>query len=111
MRYMVIKEAKMTSIEVVELINNYRKMEGKSKELSHSDFCEKVRKELDVLESLGLDGGVSVTFIKYRDNQSEERFCFELNRIGILQTVISESTFVRHKIIEYINELEKKIRE
>lgn len=45
------KELRITSVELVDIINQFRKAESESigkeyKELQHKDFIEKLRKEL-----------------------------------------------------------------
>ena len=43
------------STELVEIINSFRELEGKS-ELQHYDFMKKIRKEIETLKTLGLIG-------------------------------------------------------
>ncbi|MGL5647129.1 MAG: hypothetical protein ACRDDY_04705 [Clostridium sp.] len=105
------QEVRITSIELVELINNFRDLEGNRKVLEHRDFMKKIRKELDALELLGLDNGGNISSVEYTDKKGESRPCFSLNRDGMLQMLNSESTLVRYKTIEYINTLEQKIKE
>ena len=54
------KNKTIKSIELVQIINEFRKLEseiaGKEyKELLHKSFLKKIRKELKVLKTLGLD--------------------------------------------------------
>jgi phage antirepressor YoqD-like protein len=104
------KELTIKSIELVEIINDFRKLENGKAELKHSDFMKKVRKELEVLQSVGLGGQGNISSAKYLDEQGKERECFELTRDGMLQMLNSESTLVRYKTIEYINKLEEQIQ-
>lgn len=53
------KELRITSVELVDIINQFRKAESESigkeyKELQHKDFMKKIRKELEILKILGL---------------------------------------------------------
>lgn len=54
-------ELKIKSIELVEIINEFRKLEsntiGKNYiELAHKDFLKKIRQEVETLISLGIGG-------------------------------------------------------
>lgn len=98
------------STELVELINDFRKAEGNKSELQHSDFMKKIRKEIKILQDLGLSNEGNFSSADYTDTKGELRPCFELNRDGMLQMLNSESTYVRYKTIEYINKLEDKLK-
>ncbi len=109
------KELRITSVELVDIINDFRKLESESTkrvyvELQHSDFMKKIRKELDVLKALGVDNGGNISLVEYRDSKGEIRPCYSLNRDGMLQMLNSESALVRYKTIEYINGLEEENR-
>lgn len=109
------KELRITSVELVDIINDFRKLESESTkriyvELQHSDFMKKIRKELDVLKTLGVDNGGNISLVEYRDSKGEIRPCYSLNRDGMLQMLNSESALVRYKTIEYINGLEEENR-
>lgn len=103
------KEIRMTSVEVTELINQFRKLEENKKEINHSDLMKKIRKELETLESLGFDNQGNISSVEYKDSKGENRPCFSLSRDGIIQICMSESALVRYKIVEYINNLEEEL--
>ena len=108
-------ELKIKSIELVEIINGFRKIESETRkskfiELRHNDFMTKIKKELEVLKLLDLGGERNFSHGSYIDKQNQARPCFELNRDGMLQMLNSESTLVRYKTIEYINKLESQIK-
>lgn len=109
------KELKISSVELVQVINQFRKLESQSmekeyKELAHYDFYKKITKETEALKSLGLrDGNISES--SYIDSQNKKQPCYSLNRDGMLQMLNSESALVRYKTIEYINKLEDKLKE
>ena len=63
------KHLTITSVELVEIINQFREMEGCKAELQHNDFMKKIRKELEVLESLGLRGEQNFKQSSYIDSQ------------------------------------------
>ena len=115
------KELTITSVELVDIINSFRKEEfdiltangmgSKYTELKHKDFMKKIRKEVEVMETLGLVGERNISPSSYINSQNKKQPCFELNRDGMLQMLNSESTIVRAKTIEYINHLEKELKE
>ena len=105
------KELRITSVELVEIINRFREEESKIAnkkvaKLKHKDFMKKIRNELKVLETLGLDNGGNISPVKYTDSKGEERPCYSLNRDGMLQMLNSESAYCRAKTIQYIDKLE-----
>ena len=107
------KELRITSVEVVDIINQFRKVESESigkeyKELQHKDFMKKIRKELEILKTLGLKDKGNFSPISYTDNMNREKPCYSLDRDGMLQMLNSESILVRFKTIEYINKLEQE---
>ena len=110
------KEVRITSVELVDIINELRTKEfelglnGKGqKPLQHKNFMAKIRNEVEVLKSLGLDGQLNFKPSSYVNSQNKEQPCYSLNRDGMLQMLNSESVYVRAKTIEKINELENKI--
>lgn len=107
------KELKITSVNLVDIINDFRKLEsgtiGKEyKELRHDNFMEKIKKEANTLKALGLEGHLNFKESFYVNSQNKEQPCYELDRNGMLQILNSESTLVRYKTIEYINKLEEE---
>lgn len=108
-------ELKIKSTELVDIINDFRKVEagaiGKTyTELAHYDFYKKIKKELDTLKSVGVSNDGNISEITYLDSKNRIQPCFELNRDGMLQMLNSESALVRYKTIEYINKLENQIK-
>lgn len=102
--------SKIKSTELVDIINDFRKEEGNNAELQHNDFMKKIRKEVEILKNLGLEGQGNFSQSSYVNSQNKEQPCFELNRDGMLQMLNSESAYVRYKTIEYINKLEEKLK-
>lgn len=110
------KEVRITSVELVDIINELRTKEfelglnGKGQRtLTHDNFMKKIRKEVEAMKSLGLEGLVNFNESSYVNSQNKEQPCYSLNRDGMLQMLNSESVYVRAKTIEKINELENKI--
>ena len=107
------KEIRITSVELVEVINEFRKLESdttgkKYTELLHKDFMKKIRTELETLKTLGLGGERNISPSSYINSQNKEQPCYSLNRDGMLEMLNSESALVRYKTIEYINKLEEE---
>lgn len=106
---MANKEVRMTSVELVDMINQFRKMEGNRSELLHKNLISKISKEIETLDSLGFRGQLNFKPSSYVNSQNKEQPCYELNRDGVLQLCMSESTIVRYKVLEYVNKLESKV--
>ena len=107
-------EMRITSVDTVGIINTFRKIESENggkeyKELFHNDFMKKIRRELEVLESVGLGGKGNISLTEYKDKQGKTKPCYSLNRDGMLMMLNSESVIVRYKTIEYINKLEEEL--
>lgn len=107
-------ELKIKSMELVEIINDFRKLEAEKTglrytELKHKDFLKKIRQEVETLISLGVGGERNFSPSSYVNSQNKIQPCFELNRDGMLQMLNSESALVRYKTIEYIRALEERV--
>ncbi|MBN1046182.1 hypothetical protein FDB28_10270 [Clostridium botulinum] len=105
------KELRITSVELVGIINDFRILESKStgKEyvsIQHNTFMRKIRNEIETLDLLSLEGQKNFVQSSYINSQNKEQPCYSLNKDGMLQMLNSESVLVRYKTIEYINELE-----
>ena len=103
------KEVRMTSVELVDMINQFRKMEGNRSELLHKNLMSKISKEIEALDSLGFRGQLNFKPSSYVNSQNKEQPCYSLNRDGVLQLCMSQSTIVRYKVLEYVNKLESKV--
>lgn len=108
-------ELKIKSTELVDIINDFRKVEAEAigktyTELAHYDFYKKIKKELDTLKFVGVSNDGNISEITYLDSKNRIQPCFELNRDGMLQMLNSESALVRYKTIEYINKLEEQVK-
>jgi len=106
----------ITSVELVEIINEFRMIENeatgkKYTELRHDSFMTKIKKELEVLKSVGLSADQNILEGEYTDKNNQLRPCFLLNASGMRTMLNSESTIVRAKTEQYINKLEKQIEE
>lgn len=105
------KDLTMTSLEVVDLINKYRELEGSRTKKRHSDLLESIRKEIHVLKNSNMaeEAERNFSFGTYRDSNNQDRTYCILSRDGILLIMNKESTIVRARTIEHINRLEDKI--
>ena len=99
------KEIRMTSLDLVDVINEFRELEDDKAELKHGDFMKKVKEELNILKMLEISQG-NISDSTYINSRGKTYPCYELNRDGCLQMLNSESALVRYKTIEYINKIE-----
>ena len=116
------KELRITSMELVDIINQFREEEfrilkekglnnkDKYTELLHKSFMTKIKKELETLKTLGLNTEQNILPSEYKDTTGKKNPCYELNRDGMLQMLNSESALVRFKTIEYTGNLEKQVQ-
>ena len=111
MNELATKGISMNHVDLCKLINKLRKEEGNRKEMRQRDLMTKIRKEVNTMESLGLEGVRNFSESTFMDSQGKKHASYEMNRDGILQMAASESVYVRAKIIEYINALESKLKE
>ena len=106
MNELILKEQKdkITSLELVDQINIFRKQEGSKKELQHKDLLKVIRDEFE--EEIN-EGKISP--VEYKDKKGELRPMFELTLNQAKQVLMRESKFVRKAMIHYIEELEKQL--
>ena len=111
----ITERGTILSTNLVTIINEFRKIESEANEgkkyteLKHKSLMEKIRKELETLKILGLNGGQNFLPTSYKDIQGKIQPCYELNRDGMIIILNSESTIVRYYTIEYIKSLEEKL--
>nr|DAV38986.1 MAG TPA: hypothetical protein [Caudoviricetes sp.] len=102
---------RITSVELVELINTFRKQEGNETEKEHSDLMKSIRKEIETLENAGIKDGGNFSLISYQDTYGRDKPCYSMNRAGALQMLNKESAVVRFKTTQYIDALEQKVKQ
>ena len=90
MNEVATKGISMNHVELCELINKLREEEGNRKEVSTDNLLKKIRKEVETMKSLGLEGAVNFYGATYLDKQGKERPTYEMNRDEILQMESSE---------------------
>ena len=94
-----IKET-MTSLELVDLINRFRKLEGETAVLRHNNFKVSILKEFE---------GMLPKKHTYINSQNKQEYeYFELDFYQVIQLLMKESIKVRQEVIEYIKRLEKE---
>lgn len=94
----------VTSLELVEQINIFRKREGNKTELGHNDLLKIIRDEFEEEISLG-----KISQSTYKNDRGREYPMFELTFNQARQVLVRESKFVRKHIMSYIEELEKQL--
>lgn len=95
----------MTSLELVEQINFFRKKEGKKTKLEHFNLLNVIRDEFE--EEIN---ALKIQAVEYRDKKGEKRPMFILTLSQAKQVLVRESKYVRRAIIQYIEKLEQALR-
>ena len=103
-------EVRMTSKELCELINMFRKEEGNDTVKEHKDLMKSIRAELEALANAGIDNGGNFSLVEYVDGKGEKRPCYQITKNGAMQILAKESAVVRFKILQYINQLEQELK-
>lgn len=104
------KKKNITSLELVEQINLFRKQELKNSMLKHSDFLKVVRDEFED----ELQEGKIPSLFKIRElpnGGSKQDLYYLLTFNQAKQVLMRESKFVRKHIILYIERLENILKE
>ena len=100
----------MTSLEVVELINNFRKEEGNEVLKRHDVLLRDIDNEIEALKSLKIDAHNFVE-TSYKDTWNRDKRCYQMNKAGIMQMLNKESALVRYKTQQYIENLENRLKQ
>lgn len=95
----------ITSLELVEQINIFRKQEGSKTELGHNDLLKIIRDEFEEEISLG-----KISQSTYTNERGREYPMFELTLSQAKQVLVRESKFVRKAVIQHIEKLEEKLK-
>ena len=91
----------ITSLELLEEINFFRKQEGNRTKLKHYDLLKIIRDEFE--EEIGA-GKISES--SYKNSQNKEQPMFELITSQAKQVLMRESKFVRKAIIKKLDEID-----
>lgn len=100
----LISKDSFTSLELVELINQFRAQEGSKSNLLHKTFLDVIRDEFS--EEINEQ---KILPVKYLDKKGEERPMFILDLKQSRQVLVRESRQVRKAVIAYIDELERQL--
>ena len=103
-------EVRMTSKELCDLINAFRKEEGNETEKRHDVLMRDIRTELEALANAGIEDAHNFVEVEYTDKKGEKRPCFLLTKQSAMQFLNKESAVVRHKTQEYITALEEELK-
>lgn len=95
------KMENITSLELLEQINMFRKEEGKN-EQAHKDLLRIIRDEFE--EEIG-QGNITPT--SYIDQWNREQPMFTLTISEAKQVLVRESKFVRKAVLKYLDNLER----
>ncbi len=87
----------MTSVEVVNLINNFRKEEGNEVVLQHKNFIASIRNEIESLGNAGVEVELNFQPYSYVAENGKTNPCYKMNKAGIMQMLNKESALVRYK--------------
>lgn len=101
-------ELRITSVELVGMINTFRTEEGNTTEKRHDDLLKSIRLEIETLEKAGFIGVGNFSESSYINKQNKEQPCYSMNKAGVLQMLNKESAVVRYKTVQYIEKLEKE---
>lgn len=92
----------ITSLELVEQINLFRKEEGKDTELQHKTMLAIIRDEFE--EEINEQ---KILPVEYKDKKGEKRPMFELTIAQGKQVLLRESKFVRRHVVAWLERFEE----
>lgn len=100
----VLENGKITSLELRDQINLFRKQEGSRAELQHKTLLDIIRDEFeDEIDEQ------KILPIYYKDSMNREKPMFELTISQAKQVLVRESKFVRKAVINRLEYLERKL--
>ena len=102
-------EVRMTSKEVVELINQFRQVEGNKIELQHKNFMASIRAELEALANAGVEVELNFQPYSYVAENGKENPCYLMTEEAVMQMLNKESAVVRYKTQQYIKILKEQL--
>lgn len=102
----LLNKSMITSLELLEQINFFRKEEGNKNPLRHDTLLNIIRDEFDIGK-----GVQKILETSYYDQWNREQPMYILTFSQARQVLSRESKLVRSRIFEYIDELESKLNE
>lgn len=99
------KKTHITSLDLTEQINFFRKQFEDKSELKHFNLLNVIRDEFqEEIADLKIQGG------SYLDKNKQERPLFNLTLSQAKQVLVRESRHVRKAVIKYLEELEEQVK-
>ena len=102
-------EVRMTSKELCDLINAFRKEEGNETEKRHDHLLRDIDNEVKALQNVGISTFPNFGETTYVDGTRKYR-CYSLTKDAVMQMLNKESAVVRYKTQQYITALEEELR-
>jgi|GEM_PF-767824 len=102
---MLMNKDNFTSLELVDLINQYREQEGNKTPLRHDTMLGIIRDEFE--EEIGLQNILEAQYTHPQNRQQYPMYILNLSQSR--QVLVRESKFVRKAVIAYIDKLENKL--
>ena len=96
----------ITSLELMDQINLFRKEEGKETELQHRTLLTSIRDEFS--EEIGMQKILQTHYTHPQNKQEYPMFVLTLSQAK--QVLVRESKFVRKHVIAYLEQLEEAVR-
>lgn len=102
---MGLNKDRITSLELLDQINIFRKQEGNRAELQHKDLLKIIRNEFEEEINEG-----KISMVEYKDKKGELRPMYILTYNQAKQVLLRESKFVRRAVIHYVERLEEELQ-
>ena len=102
-------EVRMTSKELCDLINAFRKEEGNETEKRHDHLLRDIDNEVKALQNVGISTFPNFGETTYVDGTRKYR-CYSLTKDAVMQMLNKESAVVRYKTQQYITALEEELK-
>lgn len=103
---MGLNKDRITSLELLDQINIFRKQEGNRAELRHDTLLDIIRDEF--AEEIGLQKILETPYIHPQNKQKYPMFILNYNQAK--QVLLRESKFVRRAVIHYVERLEEELQ-
>lgn len=122
----ILNKDRITSLELLEQINLFRKQEGRRK-TTHKDLLIIIETELIGINRKRIEGGVcpemqkqietelnkiGIDILPYTNKQNRQSYqMYNLTYKQAVQVLVKESRFVRKSVINYIEHLETRVKQ